>query len=424
MVLTAAFAFGQELSKEELKQQKRQIKALMNVAEDAEMNIVADPVGAANAMRTVTSNPLMNNNAYVWFVSTTAKSAVMDNENRKRAEGAAFDEAVLYNYTYEICNDLANWERCDNLPDEKGRVRPAYTDDILKVYTMQFGQFYNAGAYFYGQEDYAKAYDLFATFIIAADKLYNAQIIPKDTTNVPVAAYNTILCAMQMKDYEKVNTYMDLAVTNPDIAPNAFRYKTVATLELGDTAAWVDLCKEGVQKYPTDPYFYQTLIQYYDNRNENDKLNALADELIAADPTNPLFSYLKGYIIQSGYKGTGEAGEETLLDDAIVWYKKALENDPNYETALANLGHCYIQKAQAYSNSQSSTKVTDRAKLARDREILTGFYNEALPIYEKLRIIAPDNTSYWLTGLMNCYYGLKMDKELDELMKFQESLED
>ena len=36
-VLGATFAFGQELTKEELKQQKREIKALENIAKDAEL---------------------------------------------------------------------------------------------------------------------------------------------------------------------------------------------------------------------------------------------------------------------------------------------------------------------------------------------------------------------------------------------------
>ena len=41
LVLGATFAFGQELTKEQLKEQKKQIKALMKVAETAEANINA-----------------------------------------------------------------------------------------------------------------------------------------------------------------------------------------------------------------------------------------------------------------------------------------------------------------------------------------------------------------------------------------------
>ena len=59
MVLGATFAFGQELSKEELKEQKRQIKALMGIVNDAEMNMQADPIGAANSLKPVLKNSLV-----------------------------------------------------------------------------------------------------------------------------------------------------------------------------------------------------------------------------------------------------------------------------------------------------------------------------------------------------------------------------
>ena len=416
LVLAATFAFGQELTKEELKQQKKEIKALMNVAGDAEANIDRDPEAAVAAIKTATSNPLVNKNAYVWFVSASAKKGVMDNENRKRAEGAAFDEEKLYNYTYEFGNDIAECDKCDNLPDAKGKVAPKYTEFIKNSYAQQFGQFYNAGAYFYGKEAFDKSYYLFKMFIDAADVLYKAGMMPKDTVNVPVAAYNMSLCGMQIKNYDMVLSHVDMALINPDYAPSAFRYKTAAYLELGDTAKWLDLCKEGTVTYPQDAYFHQALIQYYDNKNESEKLNALADDLIASDPKNPLFVYLKGYIAQSKYE---RDDVKELLDVAIEWYNKTLAVDPDYETALANLGRCYLLKAQAYSNEQSSTKITDKKKLAQDKEILDGFYNQALPLYERLRTVAPDKKEYWFNGLMNCYYNLRMNDKVDELEKLE-----
>lgn len=414
MVLAATFAFGQELTKEELKQQKREIKALMGVVGDAEMNIAKDPEAAATAVKTALNSPLVNKDAYVWYVSASAKVGVMNNENRKRAEGAPFDEEKLYNYTYEFGNDIAECDKYDNMPDAKGKIKPRYTEFVNMSYGQQFGQFYNAGAYYYGQENYEKAYYLFKMFIDASDKLYKAGIIGKDTVNVPVAAYNMSLCGMQIKNYDMVLSHVDMAMAHPDFASSAFRYKTAAYLEKGDTATWLNLCKEGTVKFPKDAYFNQALIQYYDNKGENDKLDALADELIASDPQNPLFVYLKGYIAQSKYE---RKEQKEQLDVAIEWYKKTLDVDGNYETALANLGRCYLLKAQAYSNEQSSTKITDKKKLAQDKEVLNGFYNEALPLYEKLRSIVPDKKEFWFNGLMNCYYNLNMEDKVAELEK-------
>ena len=412
MVLGATFAFGQELSKEELKQQKRQIKALMGIVSDAETHLQTDPIGASNALKPVLVNSLVNKDAYVWYVSASAKQAVIANENNKRVQGAAYDEAMLYEYTYELGKDLEKCEECDALPDAKGRVKPRYSEFLKMSYMQQYGQFYNAGAYFYGNEEYNKAYDLFKMFVDTADKLYKLDVMPKDTTNVPVAAYNMALCGMQMEDYAKVLTHVDMALANEQMAPTAFRYKTVACIELGDTTAWLDLCKEGAARFPEDAYFSQSLIQYYDSRNESDKLAALADELIAGDPNNPLFVYLKGYIPH----------QKEDYDTAIEWYNKTLEVDPDYANALSNLARCYLQKAYLYSVEQSSTKLTDKKKIAKDKEILNGYYNQALPLLEKLRVNCPDKTDLWLTNLINCYYNLNKDDKVKELEELQESL--
>ncbi len=411
-VLAATFAFGQELTKEELKQQKRQIKALMNIANDAEVNLLADPVSAVNSMKEVVNSPLVNKNPYVWFVTASARKAAIDAENRKRAEGAAFDETRLYTYTLDLGSELEKLEMYDNMPDAKGRIKPKYNEFLITTYAQEFGQFYNAGAYFYGEEDYAKSYDLFKMFIDASDKLYKAGMMPKDTVNVPVAAYNMALSGMQLKDYEKVLTHVDMALSNPQMAPSAFRYKAVAHLELGDTATWLNDCLEGVKKFPEDAYFYQSLIQYYDNRNESDKLNALADELIQSNPNDPLFVYLKGYI----------AHQKQDIDTATEWYEKTLEVDPNYESALSNLSRCYLIKAQEYSAAQASTKVTDKKKIAKDKEILSGYYNKALPLLEKLRQQQPEKYDLWLANLTNCYYNLNMTDKLKEIEELQKSL--
>ena len=412
MVLGATFAFGQELTKEELKQQKRQIKALMGIVNDAEANINTDPVGAANSLKPVLKNELVNKDAYVWYVSASAKQAVIANENNKRVEGAAYDEAKLNLYTYDLGYDLEMCEKCDMLPDAKGRVKPRYSEFLKMSYMQQYGQFYNAGAYFYGNEDYEKAYELFKMFIDTADKLYKLEVMPKDTVNVPVAAYNMSLCGMQLQNYEMVLTHVDMALANEQMAPTAFRYKTVATVELGDTLAWLDLCKEGTVRFPEDAYFSQSLIQYYDSHNEQDKLSALADELVASDPNNPLFVYLKAYIPH----------QKEDLDTAIEWYTKTLEVDPNYENALSNLARCYLQKAYLYSSEHSSTKLNDRKQIAKDKEVLNGYYNQALPLLEKLRANCPDKTELWLTNLINCYYNLNKSDKVKELEKLQESL--
>lgn len=396
LLLASSFAVGQEPTKEQ------QRMALINMVRSQEAKIAQDPAAAAKAVRAATDNELVNTDAYVWYVSILAKKTVIDNENRKRAEGVAFDEALIYSYVYELGVDLENCEKYDNLPDANGQVMPKYKDFILRTYAQQFAQFYNAGAYYYNNEEYEKAYDLFKMFIDTSDKLYKEDFIYKDTINVPIAAFNMALCGMQLENYDMVLTHIDLAMEHPERANDAFRFKTEAVKQKGDINAWLALVKEGIEKYPDDIYFSQSLIYYYDSNNMMEELDMLADNLIALVPSDPLYVYLKGYI----------AGRKDEYDIAIKWYIKTLEVDPNYVNALCNLASCYIIKARKYNGEGT----------AEDNDIAESCYRSAIPHLERLRQIAPNEHNLWLDNLISCYYNLKMADKVSELEKLQESL--
>ena len=186
------------------------------------------------------------------------------------------------------------------------------------------------------------------------------------------------------------------------------KYKAMSQANVGDSVAWIQTLKQGAKTFPANPYFYQCLIAYYQLKNQPEQMTKFADEMIASDPENPLFFFVKGMVLQ-------ESGKTA---DAVAWYKKTLEKDPNYEGALANLGICYTALAQEYSQKNASTNIKDKAKIAKDKEIINGYFKEALPLYEKLRKLQPTKTELWITGLSNCYYNLNMDKELKEIEKY------
>lgn len=410
LVFAVTVAFAQGLSKEELKAQKKQKKALMGVIADAEAAIVDNPQAALNALApalTGEHKDLVANEPSLWYVVAMSKLGIMNQEMLKLQEKQPADEGLIYRYCYEIFQDLTLCDSLDNLPDEKGRTKPAYTQQIKKVLYENRNSLFNGGAYLYNNEDFKSAYNQFDIFINSASYPCLAEFGLADSEYNNIAAYYAALCGMRLEDYNMVLSHIDIAVKDSANAESAYQFKAEAQAHIGDSAAWLNTLKECSVKFPANPYFYQSIISYYDSNNKQDELVAFTDEMIASDPQNPLFVYVKGYIAQQAEK----------TDEAIEWYKKTLAIDPVYENAMANLGMCYIQKMQAYSNSQSSVKVTDKAKLKKDKEVIQGYLKEALPLYEKLREIAPDKQNLWLNGLCQCYYGLNMEDKLSEVEK-------
>ena len=74
LLLAASMVSGQQLTKEQIKAQKKEAKALMLKAKEADKAIIAgDNAGALNTIQPALASPLTNQNAYVWYVACKAK---------------------------------------------------------------------------------------------------------------------------------------------------------------------------------------------------------------------------------------------------------------------------------------------------------------------------------------------------------------
>ncbi len=403
MVMSVAIAFGQALSKDEIKAQKKQIKQLNNLVKAAENMIINDPNGALNTISSAVNNELMKDNAEMWFVVSKAKRGVIDLENNKRIKDEAYDANKLNTYAYEIFDDVNNCYTLDNTPNSKGKVAVKYTEDLATIISGCHYHLYNAGGDFFKNEDYTQAAKYFARLADIGDYGFMKNIVNnnQDSILIATAAYNATVCAMQDKNYEMVLKYIDQFKNDPQRAELYYDHKVRALKAVGDTLAWVETLKDAIKAFPVNEMFQNNLIKYYNDKNMFDELFVFMDDMIATDPNNSYFYFVKG-VIHNKYDS---------LDSAIECYEKAIAINPNHVESLGNIARCYIRKAQDYSNNQASTNLRNKAQLKKDKEIIQGYYRSALPHFEKLRELAPDDKELWLNGLGNCYFNLNMEKE-------------
>ena len=146
-----------------------------------------------------------------------------------------------------------------------------------------------------------------------------------------------------------------------------------------------------------------------------DRFKTLMQEAITKDPDNAILYYNLGVI-------NVEQGE---LEDAMTYYLKALELDPNYAATYLNLVGLILEgeatlvdqmNKLATSNKRSDYEKYD--KLKEDREKL---YASCLPYLEKLIEIDPKNVEALRTA-KNIYYTVGdndsyklMSARIDEL---------
>ena len=194
--------------------------------------------------------------------------------------------------------------------------------------------------------------------------------------------------------------YLDKSTRGVNIYTQADAYKAK-----GDTAAWIKSLEEGILKFPGNDYFFANLVDYYNSSNQASKAMEFADRMLANDPNNKLYLYVKAYL----YHNMKE------YDNAIEYYKKAIAADPEYAEAYSNVGLVYLMKAQDYAD-KATTDIND-PKYAEAQAVVKKFYEEAKPFYEKARALKPDQQDLWLQGLYRVYYNLNMGPEFEEIDK-------
>ena len=413
MMLSVAIAFGQTLSKEEIKAQKKQKKILMNLVRDAENKILDDAAGALSTLKPALESELMQEEAQMWLVTAKAKRAIVDAESNKRLAKEAYNANLLNTYAYEIFDDLNRCYELDNKPNEKGKVAPKFTDEIKTLAANCHYHVYNGGGDYFREKNYTEAGKYFARLADLNEYEYMKDLInnEQDASIILHAAYNATICGMQAQDYDMVLRYVDTFKNDSERAELHYDHKIRALKAKEDTVAWLETLKEAVKAFPVNETFQNNLIKYYNDKDMHNELIVFMDEMIASNPSSEYFYFVKGVV----YNKLED------IEPAIECYKKAIEINPNHIESLGNLARCYISKASDYSNNQASTKLSNKAQLKKDKEIIQGYYREALPLLEKLRELEPDNTSLWLNGLANCYYNLNMNKQFDELNHLLES---
>ena len=250
---------------------------------------------------------------------------------------------------------IAKLKQLDTKGDEKENLATAELNlsNALKVRAFTA----------YNKQDFASAL-----------KYFNA--VTEKNPNDTAMYLNAGIMARNLKNYpETVRNFKKVISLN---SPNAKDlYLEVINLnlaELKDTAAATEVLKEASAKYPDEMSFIQTEAQLYITQGDIAKSEVMLDKLIAKEPTNSVYQYLKGdvYYLQAvelqakknklDPKNVKEGNAVNaqmagLLDKALPFYLKAAELDPKSASALEALKRIYAFKNDTAKYDAVSAKL-------------------------------------------------------------------
>lgn len=405
LLLAASFLFAQE----------KIIKEAKSIANE----VKPDFAKAESLINQALTNPETKDNADAWDVAGFIQRRRSEKEMENAYLRKPYDTLQVYNSALNMCKYYFKCDELAQIPNEKGKIKNKYRKANAASILAERGNLINGGIQYFNSasqkegaaatEDNKKALEFFATYInIATNQMFEKENLLQTDTVLPQIAYYASLTAAKMEDYPNVLKYAPYAKNDKEVGKYAMEFISTALKAQGDTINWIASLREGIQKYPDHSFFFGHLIDYYSNNNKYDEAMQFADDMLAKNPNNTFYLYVKGYL----YHNMKD------YDKAIEFYTKTIEVDPNYAEAYSNLGLIYCLQAQDFSET-ATTDVND-SKYKADQVTLRAFYEKARPNYEKARELKPDQRELWLNGLYRVYYNLQLGPEFEEIEKLMQ----
>lgn len=150
--------------------------------------------------------------------------------------------------------------------------------------------------------------------------------------------------------------------------------KNIALLlhKTGKTEEAVKMIQEVRSKKPNDLSLLLTEADFYIKLDRMDKFGEMMEKAIKLDPNNPTLFYNLG-IINSDKKGKEE--------EAIKYFKRAIELKPNYGDAYLSVYRLIVSKEEAINKQMEGLTDFDKYDELEAKKKL--IYKEALPYLEK-----------------------------------------
>lgn len=205
-------------------------------------------------------------------------------------------------------------------------------------------------------------------------------------------------------------------VENPQTVVQESRRPTLSKnivlnyLAMDDQKGALEAVTKARAQYPND---YNLLIDeaniYYSLGN-NAKFKEKLEEAVKINPSDPSLYYNIGVLTL----------EQKKPEEAIGYFKKAIELKPDYSDAYNNIGAAILEKNIAIVDEMNKN-LSNFKKYDQLRVKQLEIYKEAMPYYEKAHELNKSNISTMQT-LMGIYENLEMGDKHKKLKEFYDNV--
>ena len=382
-------------------------KKVVNEAQSIAKGSNADFGEARTLIKGALENPETKDDAKTWYVAGFIEDQQFNAERAKQILGQQPNEPVMYEALYGILPYFQKAYELDQLPNEKGKVKPKYTKDIKSILSANHVYLFNGGAYYFDKQEYKKAYDFFNQYVEISElpMFAGTQTAEKDSTFMTVQFYAAAAASLA-KDSRLAIAALERAKNTPYRQYDVYQYLCYEYGEARTAQDSVMLEKtfeEGMQVFPDSAFFLNNLINTYIYSNRNEKALEMLNVAIQKNPNDANLYNVMGRVYETGLKDYANAEKN---------FQIALEKDPNLTDALSNIGRIYYN--QGVNKLSEANMINDSKKYQEELSTAKDLFKKALPYYKKAHEAEPEKMDNMI-ALRGIYYNLNMGPELEAI---------
>ena len=319
-----------------------------------------------------------------------------------------YDTLGFYQAAYDATQNALECFKYDAEPNEKGKVKPRFTEALTPLIANARMQLVTAGNYYAQLNDQDNVLKYWGSFLDSDNLPYFQSTKEQEKQFLGQVAYYTAQYANQAKKYDLAEKYADIATQDTAVAKQAQAFKlAMAQRNLktkADSVAYVQKLAAMYEKEPDNEMIFGQLSNFYSLMGMAKEFDALVDAKIAKNPNDFTAWALKGQALMN----RNSTATNPDWKGCVEAFKKAVSIDQTNPVVYTYLGFSM--------NAMASVINGDRAQQL-------ALYKESMGYLDKAKELDPNREkANWAYPLYQCYYSVygandPKTKELEGMLK-------
>lgn len=319
-----------------------------------------------------------------------------------------YDTLGFYQAAYDATQNALECFKYDAEPNEKGKVKPRFTESLTPLIANARMQLVTAGNYYAQLNDQDNVLKYWGSFLDSDNLPFFQSTKEQEKQFLGQVAYYTAQYANQAKKYDLAEKYADIATQDTSVAKQAQAFKlAMAQRNLktkADSVAYVQKLAAMYEKEPDNEMIFGQLSNFYSLMGMTKEFDALVEDKLAKNPNDFTAWALKGQALMN----RNSTATNPDWKGCVEAFKKAVSIDQTNPVVYTYLGFSMNAMASAING---------------DRAQQLALYKESMGYLDKAKELDPNREkANWAYPLYQCYYSVygandPKTKELEGMLK-------